>query len=97
MNPAAFLIYRSANCASKMYRLYSPKSDIPMKIKALFFASCRDIVGNREMDLDVAEGAYYRDYLDDRKTYVTAMMKELNWARIEERFKKAEKISKVLK
>ena len=47
--------------------------------------------------LDVAEGAYYRDYLDDRKTYVTALMKELNWARIEERFKKAEKISKVLK
>ena len=40
-----------------MYRLYSPNSDIPMKIKALFFASCRDIVGNREMDLDVAEGA----------------------------------------
>ena len=45
--------------------------------------------------LDVSEGAYYRDYLNDRKTYIVAMMKELNWTQIEERFKKAEKIAKV--
>lgn len=45
--------------------------------------------------LDVSEGAYYRDYLSDRKTYVFAMMKELNWEKIEERFEKCEKIAKV--
>ena len=47
--------------------------------------------------LDVSEGAYYRDYLNDRKTYIVAMMKELNWDRIEERIKKCEKISKIMK
>lgn len=46
--------------------------------------------------LDVSEGAYYRDYVGDRKTYVVAMMKELDWAVIEERFKLAERIAKVL-
>lgn len=45
--------------------------------------------------LDVAEGAYYRDYLDDRKSYILGMMKEFNWERIEKRFKKAEATSKV--
>lgn len=46
--------------------------------------------------LDVSEGAYYRDYLGDRKTYVVSMMKELDWEVIEERFKLAERIAKVL-
>ena len=46
--------------------------------------------------LDVAEGAYYRDYVADRKTYVVAMMKELDWDVIEDRFKKAERLAKVL-
>jgi Fe-Mn family superoxide dismutase len=45
--------------------------------------------------LDVSEGAYYRDYLSDRKTYVHAMMKEFNWSTIEERILKCEKISKI--
>jgi Fe-Mn family superoxide dismutase len=45
--------------------------------------------------LDVSEGAYYRDYLNDKKTYVHGMMKELNWDKIEERFMKAERISKI--
>lgn len=45
--------------------------------------------------LDVSEGAYFKDYLDDRKTYIVAMMKELNWEKIEERIKKSEKIAKV--
>jgi superoxide dismutase, Fe-Mn family len=44
--------------------------------------------------LDVAEGAYYRDYMSDRKSYVMGMMKEFDWERIEERFLKAEKIAK---
>ena len=47
--------------------------------------------------VDAWQHAYYRDYLDDRKTYVFAMMKELNWEKIEERFKKADKILKVIR
>lgn len=45
--------------------------------------------------MDCWEHSYYRDYLSDRKTYVYGMMKELNWKEIDERFKKAEKISKI--
>lgn len=45
--------------------------------------------------LDCWEHSYYRDYLTDRKTYAYGMMKELNWTTIEERFQKAEKISKI--
>lgn len=45
--------------------------------------------------LDVSEGAYYRDYVSDRKTYVFAMMKEFDWQKINERFEKCEKIAKV--
>jgi len=46
--------------------------------------------------INVGEHAYYRDYLSDRKTYVYAMMKELNWDVIEKRFKKAEKVAKIM-
>jgi len=46
--------------------------------------------------LDVWEHAYYRDYLDNRRAYVFAMMKELNWELIEKRVQRAEKIGKVL-
>ena len=46
--------------------------------------------------LDVWEHAYYRDYMDDRKSYVFAMMKELNWELIEARIQQAEKIGKLL-
>ena len=45
--------------------------------------------------LDVAEGAYYRDYLDDRRSYILGMMKELDWNHIEDRVKKAEKMAKI--
>lgn len=45
--------------------------------------------------LDVAEGAYYRDYLDDRRSYVLGMMKEFDWQHIEGRVKKAEATAKV--
>jgi len=45
--------------------------------------------------LDVAEGAYYKDYIDDRKSYVVAMMKEFSWDKIEKRFERAESVSKV--
>lgn len=47
--------------------------------------------------LDVWEHAYYRDYLNDRKKYVFAMMKQLNWKVIEERFQRAEDVAEVFK
>ena len=47
--------------------------------------------------LDVAEGAYYRDYLSDRKSYVLGMMKEFDWDHIEDRVKRAEATAKVHK
>jgi len=46
--------------------------------------------------MDCWEHSYYRDYLSDRKTYVYGMMKEFDWKQIEERFKKAEKIAKIV-
>ena len=46
--------------------------------------------------LNTMEHSYFRDYLNDRKTYVYAMMKEFNWDVIERRIKKAEKIAKVM-
>ena len=36
-------------------------SVVRMKIKILFFASCRDIVGTKELDLEVQEGFRVRD------------------------------------
>ncbi len=47
--------------------------------------------------MDVWQHAYYKDYLRDVKTYSAAMMKELNWRVIEDRFKKAERFAQVLK
>ena len=47
--------------------------------------------------MDCWEHSYYRDYLKDRKSYVFGMMKELNWPVIEDRVKKADRISKVLR
>jgi Fe-Mn family superoxide dismutase len=46
--------------------------------------------------VDCWEHTYYRDYLKDRKSYIFAMMKELNWDKIEERFEKTERIAKVM-
>jgi len=47
--------------------------------------------------LDMWEHAYYRDYLNDKKAFIFAMMKQLNWSVIENRFVDSEKVSKVLK
>ena len=38
--------------------------------------------------MDTWQHAYYRDYLNDVKSYTVAMMKELNWSVIDRRFKK---------
>ena len=47
--------------------------------------------------LDVSEGAYYRDYISDKKNYISSMMKEFNWNKIEKRFEQCEKIANSLK
>jgi len=47
--------------------------------------------------VDMWEHAYFRDYLTDKKSYLMAQMKELNWTVIEDRFKKSEAIAQVLK
>ncbi len=47
--------------------------------------------------VDCWEHSYFKDYLNDTKKYVYAMMKELDWNVIESRFTKTEKISKVMK
>jgi len=41
--------------------------------------------------------SYVRDYLGDKKAYIYAMMQEFKWEVIESRFKKSDKISKVLR
>ena len=43
------------------------------------------------ISLAVMPDLYVRDYLDDRKAYVFAMIKELNWDKIDARFKRAER------
>ena len=45
--------------------------------------------------LEVDASTYTRDYLDNRHAYVMAMMKELNWEKIESRFKRSERVAKI--
>lgn len=47
--------------------------------------------------IDMHEHAYFRDYLNDKKSYAIAMMREINWNVVEERVAKAESIAQVLK
>ena len=47
--------------------------------------------------VDMWEHSYFKDYLTDKKSYLIAQMRELNWTVIEERFKKSESIAQVLK
>ena len=47
--------------------------------------------------IDMHEHAYFRDYQTDKQSYLVAMMRELNWNVIEERFVKAESLHEVLK
>ena len=47
--------------------------------------------------VDVHEHAYNRDYLNDKKSYVVAMMREIAWDLVEERFKKVDALTKVMK
>lgn len=47
--------------------------------------------------VDMWEHAYNRDYLSDKKSYLVAMMRELRWEVIEERFTKSEQIAEAIK
>lgn len=47
--------------------------------------------------VDMWEHAYYRDYLNDKKSYLISQMREFNWTVIEERIRKAEGIAQVVK
>ena len=47
--------------------------------------------------IDMWQHSYYKDYLGDAKTYLIAMMKQLRWSVIEERFAKADKVIQVLR
>lgn len=47
--------------------------------------------------LDCWEHSYYSDYFKDRRSYIFAMMKELRWSKIEERFESVEQVSRILK
>lgn len=45
--------------------------------------------------MSVQERSYFRDYLNDRRKYIFAMMKELNWELIEARIRRADKLAKL--
>jgi len=47
--------------------------------------------------VDMWEHAYYKDYLNDKKSYLIAQMREFNWNVIEERVKKAESVGQAVK
>lgn len=47
--------------------------------------------------VDMWEHAYFKDYMTDKKSYLIAQMRELNWVVIEDRFKKAEQVHQVMK
>jgi len=47
--------------------------------------------------VDMWQHAYYKDYLKDSATYLSAMMKQLRWSVIEKRFQKADKILQVIR
>ena len=45
----------------------------------------------------VNDSELYRDYLKDTQTYLSAMMKQLNWNVVEKRFEKADSILKIVR
>jgi len=47
--------------------------------------------------MDMWQHAYYRDYLNNPKAYIVAMMKQLNWNVIESRVEKTERVQNVFR
>lgn len=46
--------------------------------------------------MDMHEHSYFKDYQTDKKSYLIAMMRELNFGVIEERFTKSEELAQVM-
>jgi Fe-Mn family superoxide dismutase len=46
--------------------------------------------------VDMWEHAYVRDYGNDKKSYLTAMMREISWDVVEDRVKRVDALKKVL-
>lgn len=47
--------------------------------------------------VDMWSHSYYRDYLDDKHSYIVSQMREINWTVVEDRFKRAERLGDALK
>lgn len=47
--------------------------------------------------VDLWSHAYFRDYLNDKKSYLVSQMREINWNVVEQRVTRAESIAEVLK
>lgn len=47
--------------------------------------------------VDMHEHSYFRDYLTDKKSYLVAQMREINWNVVEERFNRAKNLAEVVK
>lgn len=47
--------------------------------------------------IDMCDHAMYKEYLDDKNSYIISQMRELNWNVIDDRFKRAERIAEALK
>lgn len=47
--------------------------------------------------VDMWDHASFRDYLDDKHSFLVAQMREINWTVVEDRVRRAEKIGEVLK
>jgi Fe-Mn family superoxide dismutase len=47
--------------------------------------------------VDMWSHSYYKDYMKDKKSYLVAMMREINWNIVEDRIEKIIKIEEVLK
>jgi Fe-Mn family superoxide dismutase len=47
--------------------------------------------------VDMWSHGYYRDYMTDKKSYFVAMMRQLNWNVIEDRFKRVDAIAQALR
>jgi len=80
----AVLAYDSLGDKLLTFQLYDQQANVPLGVIPL-------------LQVDMWEHAYFRDYLTDKKSYLVAQMRELNWNVIEDRFKKAEAIGQVVK
>lgn len=47
--------------------------------------------------VDMFSHVYGRDYLNDKKSWITVAMREIDWSVVEERVKKADKIGEILR